>query len=70
MVTSKPEELYDLVKEKIKHNKDNAISILKNDFYISSEIRDLFHKHREYFLEFKNKNNDIMMDILIDLLIK
>jgi hypothetical protein len=68
--TRKPKELYDLVKEKIKYNKNNAISILKNDFYISHEIRNLFHKHKEYFVEFKNKNRDMMMDILIDLLVK
>ena len=65
-----PKELYDLTKEKIKYNKDNAISILKNDFYISTEIRKLFHKHKEYFFEFKNKNRDMMMNILIDLLVK
>ena len=68
--TRNPKELYDLVKEKIKYNKDNAISILKNDCYISTEIRELFHKHKEYFFEFKNQNRDMMMDILIDLLIK
>jgi hypothetical protein len=68
--TRNPKELYDLVKEKIKYNKDNAISILKNDSYISTEIRELFHKHKEYFFEFKNQNRDMMMDILIDLLIK
>lgn len=68
--THKPEELYDLIKEKIKYNKNNAISILKNDCYISNEIRDLFHRHKEYFFEFKNKNRDMMMDILIDLLVK
>ena len=44
--------------------------VLKNDYYISTEIRELFHKHKEHFFEFKNKNNDIMMDILIDFLIK
>jgi len=68
--THDPKELYDLTKEKIKHNKDNAISILKNDVYISTEIRELFHKHKEYFFEFKNQNRDMMMDILIDLLVK
>ena len=68
--THNPKELYNLVEEKIKYNKDNAISILKNDYYISTEIRELFHKHKEHFFEFKNKNRDMMMDILIDLLIK
>jgi hypothetical protein len=48
----------------------NTISILKNDFYISTEIRELFHKHKEYFFEFKNQNKDMMVDILIDLLVK
>ena len=48
----------------------NTISILKNDFYISTEIRGLFHKHKEYFFEFKNQNKDMMVDILIDLLVK
>ena len=68
--THNPKELYNLVEEKIKYNKDNAISILKNDYYISTEIRELFHKHNEHFFEFKNKNRDMMMDILIDLLVK
>jgi hypothetical protein len=68
--THNPKELYNLVEEKIKYNKDNAISILKNDYYISTEIRELFHKHKEHFFEFKNKNRDMMMDILIDLLVK
>jgi hypothetical protein len=68
--TRNSKELYDLVKEKIKYNKDNAISILKNDCYISTEIRELVHKHKEYFLEFKNQNRDMMIDILIDLLVK
>lgn len=65
-----PKELYELVKEKIQYNKNNAISILKNDFYISTEIRILFNKHKEYFFEFQNKNEDKMMDILIDLLVR
>ena len=68
--TLNPKYLHELVKEKIKYNKDNAISILKNDCYISTEIRELFHKHKEYFFEFKNQNRDMMMDILIDLLVK
>jgi len=63
-------ELFNLVEEKIKHNKNNAISILENDVYISTEIRNLFERQKESFLEFKNKNNDFMMDIFVKLLIK
>lgn len=63
-------ELFNLVEEKIKHNKNNAISILENDVYISTEIRNLFERHKETFLEFKNKNNDYMMDIFVKFLIK
>jgi hypothetical protein len=62
--------LFNLVKEKIKHNKNNAISILENDVYISTEIRCLFERHKESFLDFKNKNNDFMMDIFVELLVK
>jgi hypothetical protein len=68
--TRNSKELYDLVKEKIKYNKNNAISILKNDEYISSEMCDIFHKHKDVFFQFRNKNKDIMMDILIDSIIK
>jgi hypothetical protein len=63
-------DLYGLVKEKIKHNKNNAISILKNDEYISSEMYNIFYKHKDVFFQFRNKNKDIMMDIIIDSIIK
>lgn len=64
------QELYDITKGKISHNKRNAISILRNDFYISSELRGLFFKYKESFFEYQSKNRDMMMDILIDLLSK
>jgi hypothetical protein len=64
----KLEDLYDSVKEKIQFNKENALFILEKDPYISEDIRLLFEKHKNVFLEFYKRTNCRSMGELIKIL--
>jgi hypothetical protein len=68
-------DLYEITKEKVFFNKNNALSIIKNDPYIPKEIVDMFKTYNEEFkdglktfnLVYNNQyvfENNVKLDII------